>query len=140
MEIIIIDFIDMKHEDDKVKVTEVLEENLKKDRIKNNIIHFTDLGLIEMTRKRVGKPLSHYFQEECTHCNGTGKIKSKDSVINEVITEIKIISEEKDVSTIKLKISKELDGFFKGIYDEFIKVYLRSKGKFFKVEVDPLKR
>ncbi|WP_319370156.1 Rne/Rng family ribonuclease [uncultured Ilyobacter sp.] len=137
--IIIIDFIDMRHEEDKIKVTEVLEEHLKKDRIKNNIIHFTDLGLIEMTRKRVGKPLSHYFQEECSHCKGTGKIKSKDSVINDVITEIKIFSEEKDVSIIKLKISKELNGFFKGIYDDFIKVYLKSKGKFFKVEVDPLK-
>jgi ribonuclease G len=137
--IIIIDFIDMKNDEDKIKVTEELEKHLRKDRIKNNIIHFTDLGLVEMTRKRVGKPLSYYFQEECPCCNGTGKIRSKDSVINDIITEMKVLGEERDVSTVKLKVSKELAGFFKGIYDEFTDGYLRSKGKKFKLEIDPLK-
>lgn len=137
--IIIIDFIDMKNEGDKIRVTEELEQHLKKDRIKNNIIHFTDLGLVEMTRKRVGKPLSHYFQEECPCCNGTGKIKSKDSVINDIITEIKVLAEERDISTVKLKVSRELSGFFKGVYDDFTDVYLKSKGKAFKFEIDPLK-
>lgn len=42
MEIIIIDFIDMKVEEDKVKVLEELEKSLESDRIKNNIVHFTD--------------------------------------------------------------------------------------------------
>lgn len=59
--IIIIDFIDMKVEEDKIKVLEELERALESDRIKNNIVHFTDLGLIEMTRKRVGNPLSNDF-------------------------------------------------------------------------------
>ncbi len=137
--IIIIDFIDMKLIEDKKKVIEELEKNLKKDRIKNNIIHFTDLGLVEMTRKRVGKALTHYFQEECPCCKGTGKIMSKDSVLNDVVTEIRMLAEEIDTSTIKLKMSRELSGFFKGVYDDFIKIYLKSKGKLFKLEIDPLK-
>lgn len=66
--IIIIDFIDMRVEEDKVRVIEELEKNLQKDRIKNNIVHFTDLGLVEMTRKRTGKPLAYYYQEVCPYC------------------------------------------------------------------------
>ena len=67
--IIIIDFIDMKLEEDKLKVLEALEKALENDRIKNNIVHFTDLGLIEMTRKRVGNPLSNDFLEPCSECS-----------------------------------------------------------------------
>ncbi len=49
--IIIIDFIDMRVEEDKIKVLEALEKHLQKDRIKNNIVHFTDLGLVEMDKE-----------------------------------------------------------------------------------------
>ena len=114
--IIIIDFIDMRVEEDKIKVLEALEKHLQKDRIKNNIVHFTDLGLVEMTRKRSGKPLAYYFQEVCPCCNGTGKIKSKDALIHELMKEIKICSEDKDISTIKVRLSKNLIESFKEIY------------------------
>ncbi len=135
--IVIIDFIDMKQENDKKRVIEELELNLKKDRIKNNIIHFTDLGLVEMTRKRVGKTLSHYFQQDCPVCHGTGKIKSKEALAHEVILEIKRSWQDEDVSTIKLKLTKEFNKFFKEGYSEFIEVYLKSKGRDFYIEVDP---
>ena len=113
--IIIIDFIDMRVEEDIIKVLEALEKHLQKDRKKNNIVHFTDLGLVEMTRKRSGKPLAYYFQEVCPCCNGTGKIKSKDALIHELMKEIKICSEDKDISTIKVRLSKNLIESFKEI-------------------------
>lgn len=100
--IIIIDFIDMRVEEDKVRVIEELEKNLQKDRIKNNIVHFTDLGLVEMTRKRTGKPLAYYYQEVCPYCNGTGKVKSQDALVHELIKEIKLSSDDRDISKIKV--------------------------------------
>ena len=132
--IIIIDFIDMRVEEDKIKVLEALEKHLQKDRIKNNIVHFTDLGLVEMTRKRSGKPLAYYFQEVCPCCNGTGKIKSKDALIH--MKEIKICSEDKDISTIKVRLSKNLIESFKEIYFEIIKEFLKMKKKAIELEVD----
>ena len=134
--IIIIDFIDMRVEEDKIKVLEVLEKHLQKDRIKNNIVHFTDLGLVEMTRKRSGKPLAYYFQEVCPQCNGTGKIKSQDALIHELMKEIKICSEDKDISIIKVKLSKTLIESFKEIYFEIVKEFLKVKKKAIELEVD----
>lgn len=127
--IIIIDFIDMRLEEDKLKVLEALEQNLSKDRIKNNIVHFTDLGLIEMTRKRTGKPLYNYFQERCPMCEGTGKIKSKDSVIHEMMTEIKECAKDEDINIIKVILSKKLKIAFKELYFDFVEDFVKSRKK-----------
>lgn len=127
--IIIIDFIDMRLEEDKLKVLEALEQNLSKDRIKNNIVHFTDLGLIEMTRKRTGKPLYNYFQERCPMCEGTGKIKSKDSVIHEMMTEIKECAKDEDINIIKVILSKKLKMAFKELYFDFVEDFVKNRKK-----------
>lgn len=127
--IIIIDFIDMRLEEDKLKVLETLEQNLSKDRIKNNIVHFTDLGLIEMTRKRTGKPLYNYFQERCPMCEGTGKIKSKDSVIHEMMTEIKECAKDEDINIIKVILSKKLKIAFKELYFDFVEDFVKNRKK-----------
>lgn len=127
--IIIIDFIDMRLEEDKLKVLEALEQNLSKDRIKNNIVHFTDLGLIEMTRKRTGKPLYNYFQERCPMCEGTGKIKSKDSVIHEMMIEIKECAEDEDINIIKVILSKKLKIAFKELYFDFVEDFVKNRKK-----------
>ncbi|MBM6874087.1 Rne/Rng family ribonuclease [Fusobacterium mortiferum] len=127
--IIIIDFIDMRLEEDKIKVLEELEKNLSKDRIKNNIVHFTDLGLIEMTRKRTGKPLYSYFQERCPMCDGTGKIKSKDATIHEIIAEIKECVKDENIGTIKVILSKKLKVDFKELYFEFVDEYVKNRKK-----------
>ena len=127
--IIIIDFIDMRLEEDKLKVLEALEQNLSKDRIKNNIVHFTDLGLIEMTRKRTGKPLYNYFQERCPMCEGTGKIKSKDSVIHEMMTEIKECAKDEDINIIKVILSKKLKIAFKELYFDFVENFVKNRKK-----------
>ena len=127
--IIIIDFIDMRLEEDKLKVLEALEQNLSKDRIKNNIVHFTDLGLIEMTRKRTGKPLYNYFQERCPMCEGTGKIKSKDSVIHEMMTEIKECAKDEEINIIKVILSKKLKIAFKELYFDFVEDFVKNRKK-----------
>lgn len=127
--IIIIDFIDMRLEEDKLKVLEALEQNLSKDRIKNNIVHFTDLGLIEMTRKRTGKPLYNYFQERCPMCEGTGKIKSKDSVIHEMMIEIKECAKDEEINIIKVILSKKLKIAFKELYFDFVEDFVKNRKK-----------
>ncbi|OQY42021.1 MAG: ribonuclease G [Fusobacteriia bacterium 4572_74] len=129
--IIIIDFIDMKVEKDKLKVVEVLGESLKKDRIKNNIIHFTDLGLVEMTRKRQGSPLAKYYQRSCPCCGGTGIVKSKESIILDIMREIREIAEDKDIKLIRLTTSIELYDFIFEAYIEFITGYLKLRNKEF---------
>lgn len=127
--IIIIDFIDMKVEEDKVKVLEELEKSLESDRIKNNIVHFTDLGLIEMTRKRVGNPLSNDFLEVCPECGGLGQVKSKGTILGNIFNELKNSTEEKDISTINLYLSNEMHSFIMENYIDFIYSYMKEKNK-----------
>ncbi|WP_432204592.1 Rne/Rng family ribonuclease [Cetobacterium somerae] len=134
--IIIIDFIDMKVEEDKQKVLKVLEENLAKDRVKTNIIHFTDLGLVEMTRKRLGKPLSYYFQDECPVCKGTGKIKGSRAIVESIIKELKEVIEEKDIKNIKILTKASVKEKIDEIYLDFIKELLKKYGKTIEVTTE----
>ncbi|MFA5576527.1 MAG: Rne/Rng family ribonuclease [Tissierellaceae bacterium] len=72
--IIIIDFIDMKKNDHIETVLTALDQHLKKDRIKVNIVDITKLGLVELTRKKIRRPLTTEFYRKCPHCSGKGYI------------------------------------------------------------------
>ena len=72
--IIIIDFIDMKNKSDISNVLSILRKNLKKDKIKTNIIDITKLGLVELTRKKIRRSLSRDFYKVCPKCEGRGHI------------------------------------------------------------------
>ena len=71
--IIIIDFIDMNNDEHKKMVLNALKIALRKDRTKTTVIGMTGLGLIEMTRKKVGYELANTINDECPYCKGTGK-------------------------------------------------------------------
>jgi ribonuclease G len=79
--VIVIDFIDMTDEKAKNEVLEILRKGLKRDRAKNKVYPFTDLGMVEVTRKRMRATIMANFSEACPFCNGSGRIVSKDAVI-----------------------------------------------------------
>ncbi|TKR22554.1 ribonuclease E/G, partial [Cellulomonas hominis] len=72
--IIVIDFIDMVLESNRDLVLRRLVECLGRDRTKHQVAEVTSLGLVQMTRKRVGQGLVEAFSETCEHCNGRGFI------------------------------------------------------------------
>lgn len=72
--IIIIDFIDMISEEDKKQVLGVLEKACSKDKVKCQIMGLTQLGLVEMTRKKMGQTLAVRYSKTCPSCEGTGRI------------------------------------------------------------------
>ncbi|MFS8540852.1 MAG: Rne/Rng family ribonuclease [Tissierellales bacterium] len=72
--IILIDFIDMKDHKDIELIIEKLEEYLKKDKNKANIVDITKLGLVELTRRKTRNSLSNNFTEICPTCKGKGKL------------------------------------------------------------------
>ncbi|MFZ5631785.1 MAG: Rne/Rng family ribonuclease [Bacillota bacterium] len=78
--IIIVDFIDMQREEHRQQVLQVLEEEIKKDKTKTNILGITQLGLVEMTRKKVRPSLSEVMQRPCPYCEGRGKVLSEETV------------------------------------------------------------
>ncbi|MBO8128598.1 MAG: Rne/Rng family ribonuclease [Peptococcaceae bacterium] len=72
--IIIIDFIDMSTEEHRNKVLEVLAEEIKKDRRRTHIMGLTQLGLVELTRKKVHPSLSELLMTTCPRCGGAGRV------------------------------------------------------------------
>ncbi|MDO9308749.1 MAG: Rne/Rng family ribonuclease [Deltaproteobacteria bacterium] len=87
--IIIIDFIDMEKEVNREKVFGALEEALKADKSKTNILKISELGLVEMTRKRVRESIGRMMCEPCTYCEGRGYIKSKTTICHEIFRELR---------------------------------------------------
>ncbi len=86
--IIIIDFIDMEKESSREKVFQALTEALKKDKSKTNILKISELGLVEMTRKRTRESLGRILSERCFYCEGRGFLKSRSTVCQEILREI----------------------------------------------------
>ncbi|MGY1734186.1 Rne/Rng family ribonuclease [Geodermatophilus sp. SYSU D01045] len=78
--IIVIDFIDMVLESNRDLVLRRLTECLGRDRTKHQVAEVTSLGLVQMTRKRVGQGLLEVFSEPCEHCRGRGVLVHADPV------------------------------------------------------------
>jgi len=83
--IIIVDFIDMSREESKEIVWNALQQELRFDRSRTNILKISELGLVEMTRKRVSGSLSQTLCDPCPYCEGKGHIKSPATVCYEII-------------------------------------------------------
>ncbi len=79
--IIIVDFIDMDGEENKQAVIAALEENFKRDRTKTNVLGFTELGLVEITRKKARQNLEGMLYSECPCCAGRGRVQSPETVV-----------------------------------------------------------
>lgn len=86
--IIIIDFIDMAREEHQAAVLAELRKQLSRDRTKVTVSGFTQLGLVEMTRKRTRESLAHMLCEPCPTCEGKGQVKTPRSVCYDILREI----------------------------------------------------
>ncbi|RFF28429.1 MULTISPECIES: ribonuclease G [unclassified Wenzhouxiangella] len=86
--IIIIDFIDMSEDDHKRQVLRTLQRALSRDHARTTVSEISPLGLVEMTRKRTTESLEHRLCESCPSCDGSGRVKSVDTVCSEIFREI----------------------------------------------------
>jgi ribonuclease G len=86
--IIIIDFIDMLAVDHQRQVMHTLEQALARDRAKTGISNISELGLVEMTRKRASESLGQVLSQFCPTCDGRGTLKSTETVCSEIFREI----------------------------------------------------
>ncbi len=94
--IIILDLIDMESDENKHRVYRALEDALRKDRARPTILKISELGLVEMTRKRTRDSMVRSLCESCTHCEGKGYVKSKQTVAYEILREIEREGIERD--------------------------------------------
>ncbi len=98
--IIIIDFIDMDKIENREKLFNAFTEALKKDKAKNTILHISELGLIQMTRKRVRESLGRTLCTACPYCEGKGFVKSPDTLSYEILRTIRKMARHGSVKII----------------------------------------
>ncbi|MFQ5355690.1 MAG: ribonuclease E/G [Mariprofundaceae bacterium] len=86
--IIVIDFIDIQEEEHKSRLMEMLEVALDRDKAKTNVIRMSELGLVEMTRKRTRDSLGRTLLRDCSHCFGIGRTKSLITICYQIFREV----------------------------------------------------
>jgi ribonuclease G len=106
--IIVVDFIDMDERKNRAKVTQAVEEALRKDRAPTKVIAFHDFGLVAITRKRVKQSLERTLCERCSYCSGSGWVKSPTTVCYEVLAEARKMASEIDGKVLTLHVNPEV--------------------------------
>ena len=106
--IIIVDFIDMKKISDRKKLLEEFKRYLSEDRIEISSLEYTNLSLIQFTRKRQGKELALYYREKCQYCEGTGYFLSKDRIILNLLEDLNSQIKSQDIKKILVRTKKDI--------------------------------
>lgn len=106
--IIIIDFIDMERKSNQEKVFNALKEAFKKDKAKTNVLPISDMGLIQMTRKRTVQSLTRMLCEPCFYCEGEGRLLSRQSICNNIYREVLRLSQDVVGDRISLRVHPEI--------------------------------
>jgi ribonuclease G len=106
--IILIDFIDMTTEQHKDELLHTLKEELKKDRTRTNVLGITQLGLVEMTRKKIRQRVSTILHSACPVCGGSGRVLTPQSISLEILRQYRRSAESAATSRFKLKVHADV--------------------------------
>jgi ribonuclease G len=101
--IIVVDFVDMDREGNRKKVWDAFQKALTRDRARCNVTKISELGLVEMTRKRTRESLSQILTEPCPTCEGAGVVKSVATVAYEILREVRRSGATVDNDEIKIE-------------------------------------
>jgi ribonuclease G len=104
--IIILDFIDMENEEHRNSVLSELRKALARDRVRMTVNGFTQLGLVEMTRKRTRESLAHVLCEPCPVCQGRGVLKTAQTVCYQILRDIMRESRQFDAREFRILASQ----------------------------------
>jgi ribonuclease G len=136
--IIIIDFIDMEDEEHKRQVLRMLERMLERDHAKTKISCVSELGLVEMTRKRTTESLGQMLCEPCKTCDGRGTVKTAETVCYEIFREILRINRSYDAQCYRVLASQAAVDLLLDQQSESVADLETFIGKRIRFQVEPL--
>ncbi len=136
--IIVVDFIDMASEASRDMVVKTMEDSLRRDRTRATIQSFSNLGLLEFTRKRIGRDLGSQLRGACPTCNGMGSVMSAQSVAIEAFRRIRSQAGNGVAGDVVVHVAPtvavQMDYWYEGECDEL----QRSIEHPIRVRVDPM--
>ncbi|MCS6976645.1 MAG: Rne/Rng family ribonuclease [Gemmatales bacterium] len=104
--VIVNDFIDMREERHRREVERALREAVKRDRARTKILKISAFGIIEMTRQRIRPSLKRSVFEDCPACNGTGQVKTVESMSIEVMRMLQLAGHRSDIARVQIRVAE----------------------------------
>lgn len=134
--IIVIDFIDMRKQENKKAVFDKMKEEMKVDRAKNTVLPLTKFGLMQITRQRVRPELNIITKEICPTCGGTGKVAPTLLVSDQIEKNLDYILLKQNEQQLTIALHPFLHAYFtKGIISRRVKWFFKYK-RWVKLEID----
>ena len=118
--IIVVDFIDMDERKNRQKVMQVLEEAMRSDRAPNKILQFNDFGLVAITRKRVKQSLERALCTPCPYCEGSGYVKSVQTIVGEILQEAHKIAAAVEGTDVILRVNPDVAKVLKSNHNKYL--------------------
>jgi ribonuclease E len=109
--VIVNDFIDMREEAHRRGVERALREAVKRDRARTKILKISAFGLIEMTRQRIRPSLKRSVYQDCAHCQGTGQVKTCESMSIDVMRMLQLAAHHKNVHRIQVHVAEDVANY-----------------------------
>jgi len=110
--IIIIDFIDMEQADHRQQVFRALNRALGEDKARTNVLEISELGLVEMTRKRVRQSLHSLLMHQCPTCKGSGVVKSSAAITAEIYRKVQAAAVDVGGQEVLIRVSPDMAAYF----------------------------
>jgi ribonuclease E len=109
--VIVNDFIDMREERHRRGVERALHDAMRRDRARTKLLHMSQFGIIEMTRQRIRPSLKRSVFHECTHCKGTGQVKTVESMSIEVMRLVQLAAHRESISRLEVRVQDEVASY-----------------------------
>jgi ribonuclease G len=136
--IIVIDLIDMELAENRKQVSEAIEEAVKRDKARTNILKISELGLVEMTRKRTRENLQKIITTPCPTCDGLGRQKSPEAVAGDALREALRKAEAADnPQSLTIRIASDIAGILRQAIEKRPNPNLAAKGIQLSVKGEP---
>ncbi|MCE1248784.1 MAG: Rne/Rng family ribonuclease [Firmicutes bacterium] len=135
--ILILDFIDMERQEDRNKVMKAFQEALKRDRTKTHIVGLTELGLVQLTRKRVNKDLDELLRTQCPYCGGKGRVLSDETICIKAKREIQNVGEDPKVEAMLVTVHPRIGTRLLGWEGEDLEQLEKEVGKPIYLKANP---
>jgi ribonuclease E len=109
--VIVNDFIDMRDEKHRRGVERALREAVKRDRARTKVLRISPFGIIEMTRQRIRPSLKRSVYQDCPHCEGTGQVKTCESMSIEVMRMLLLAAHREGIHRVQIRVAEDVANY-----------------------------
>src|SRR5437867_12954389 len=106
--VIVNDFIDMREEKHRRGVERAMRDAVKRDRARTKVLKISPFGIIEMTRQRIRPSLKRSVYHDCPHCEGTGQVKTCESMSIDVMRLLQLAAHRENIHKITIKVHDDV--------------------------------